>query len=181
MQEFKNIYGSATTNLIISKKEMNDIIKIVEALGDFNILLKGVTKTIKNKTNEQKGEFLSMLLGSLRASLLRNMLVGKGIVRAGSGNRWLWKKFSKLYELLVIFFYENSFDFLKSIVIKKCATRYYQQKFFFKVSFFNAFFFMLFTNLLTHEVTLNSFCRELNLLVLITHSIDTPESTFFSK
>ena len=77
MQEFKNIYGSGTTNLIISKKEMNDIIKIVEALGDFNILLKGVTKTIKNKTNEQKGEFLSMLLGSLRASLLRNMLVGK--------------------------------------------------------------------------------------------------------
>ena len=77
MQEFKNIYGSGTTNLIISKKEMNDIIKIVVALGDFNILLKGVTKTIKNKTNEQKGEFLSMLLGSLRASLLRNMLVGK--------------------------------------------------------------------------------------------------------
>ena len=52
---------------------------------------------------------------------------------------------------------------------------------FFKVSFFNTFFFRLFTNLLTHEVTLNSFCIELNLLISTTVSIDTPESTFFSK
>ena len=52
---------------------------------------------------------------------------------------------------------------------------------FFKVSFFNTFFFRLFTNLLTHEVTLNSFCKELNLLISISFSIDSPESTFFSK
>ena len=53
------------------------------------------------------------------------------------------------------------------------------KKGFFKVFFFITFFFRLFTNLLTHEVTLNSFCKELNLLTLITFSIDTPESTFF--
>ena len=63
---------------------MNDIMKIVQALEDSNILLKGVTKTIKNKTKEQKGGFLSML-GTLGASLLRNLLSGKGTVRAGSG------------------------------------------------------------------------------------------------
>ena len=63
---------------------MNDIMKIVQALEDSNILLKGVTKTIKNETKEQKGGFLSMLLGTLEASLL---LTGKGIVRAGSGNK----------------------------------------------------------------------------------------------
>ena len=67
-------HGSGTTTLIISNKEMNDIIKIVQALEDSNILLKGVTKTIKNKTKEQKGEFLSMLLDTLGASLLGNIL-----------------------------------------------------------------------------------------------------------
>ena len=65
---------------------MNDIMKIVQALEDSNILLKGVTKTIENETKEQKGGFLSMLLGTLGASLLGNLLTGKGIVRAGSGN-----------------------------------------------------------------------------------------------
>ena len=77
---------------------MNDIMKIVPALEDFNILLKGITNTIKNETKEQKGGFLSMLLGTLGASLVRNLLSGKGIktnsenkkgnwiVRAGYGN-----------------------------------------------------------------------------------------------
>ena len=63
---------------------MNDRMKIVEALEDSNILLKGVTKTIKTETKEQKGGFLSMLLGTPGASLLGNVLSGKGIVRAGS-------------------------------------------------------------------------------------------------
>ena len=49
---------------------MNDIIKIVQALEYSNILLKGVTNTIKNEKKEQKGGFLSMLLGTLSASLL---------------------------------------------------------------------------------------------------------------
>ena len=65
---------------------MNDILKIVQALEDSNILLKGVTKTMENETKEQKGGFLSMSLGTLVASLLGNLLTGKGFVRAGSGN-----------------------------------------------------------------------------------------------
>ena len=83
----KKMHGSGTTTLIISNEKLNDIMKIVQALEDSNILLKGVTKTIKNKTKEQKGGFLSMLLGTLGASLLGNLLAGKGIVRAGSGNK----------------------------------------------------------------------------------------------
>ena len=66
---------------------MNDIMEIVQAVEDSNILLKGVTKTIKNETKEQKGGFLGMFLGTLGASLLRNLLLGKGIVTAGSGNK----------------------------------------------------------------------------------------------
>ena len=83
----KKILGSGNTTLIISNEEMNDVIKIVQALEDSNILLKGVTKTIENETKEQKGGFfLSMLLGTVGASLLGNLLTGKGIVRSGSGN-----------------------------------------------------------------------------------------------
>ena len=66
---------------------MNDIVKIVQALENSNILLKGFTKTIKNESKEQRGGFLSMLLGTLGASLLGNLLAGKGIVRAGSRNK----------------------------------------------------------------------------------------------
>ena len=83
----KKINGSRTTTLIISNEEMNDIMKIVQALEDSNILLKGVTKTIKNETKKQKGGFLSILGGTLGASLLVNLLAGKGTVRAGSWNK----------------------------------------------------------------------------------------------
>ena len=82
----KKIHGSGTTTLIISNEEMNDIMKIVQALEDSNILLKGVTKTIKNETKEQKWEFWSLLLGTLGASLLGNLISVKGIVRAGYRN-----------------------------------------------------------------------------------------------
>ena len=64
----KKIHGSGTTTLIISNEEMNDTMKIVQVLEHSNILLKGITKTIKNETKEQKGGFLSMLLGTLGAS-----------------------------------------------------------------------------------------------------------------
>ena len=80
----KKIHGSGTTTLLISNEKMNDTMKIVQALEDSNISLKGVSKTIKDETKEQKGGFLSMLLGSL----LGNVLAGKEIVRAGSGKQW---------------------------------------------------------------------------------------------
>ena len=66
---------------------MNRTMKIIQALEDSNILLKGVTKTIENESKEQKGGFLCMSLGALGASLLGNLLAGKGIVRAGPGNK----------------------------------------------------------------------------------------------
>ena len=64
---------------------MKDFIKIVKSLEDSALLLKGVSETIQNEAKEQKGGFLSMLLGTLGASLLGNILVGKGINRAGEG------------------------------------------------------------------------------------------------
>ena len=81
------MHGSGTATLIISNKEMNGIMEIVQALEDSNILMKGVTKTIKNESKEQKTGFLSILLGTLGASLPGNLLAGKGIARAGSGNK----------------------------------------------------------------------------------------------
>ena len=85
MQEYiKKILGNTT--LIISHKEINDVTKIVQALEDSNILLKGVTETVKSEAKEQKGGFLSMLLGTLGASLLGSLLTGKGFVRTGYGN-----------------------------------------------------------------------------------------------
>ena len=81
----KKIHGSGV-KLIIEQEDMNDIVKIIEALENSGILLKGVTKTIENETEEQRGGFLSMLPGTLGASLLGNLLTGgKGTVRAGDG------------------------------------------------------------------------------------------------
>ena len=73
------------TALIISNYEMGDFIKIVKSLEDSGSLLKGVTETVQNEVKEQKGRFLSMLLGTLGASLLGNFLTGRGINRAGEG------------------------------------------------------------------------------------------------
>ena len=79
----KKIHGSEV-KLIIEQEDMNDIIKIIEVLENSSFLLKGVTKTIENETKEQRGGFLSMLLGTLGASLLGNLLIGgKGMMRAG--------------------------------------------------------------------------------------------------
>ena len=82
----KKIHGSGTTTLLIWNLKMVDTMKSVQALEFFNILLKGVTKTIKNETKEQKWEFWSLLLGTLGASLLGNLISVKGIVRAGYKN-----------------------------------------------------------------------------------------------
>ena len=64
---------------------MNDITKITESLEESGLLIKGVGETIKNEEKEQKGGLLGMLLGTLCASLLGNLLTGKGIIRAGEG------------------------------------------------------------------------------------------------
>ena len=80
----KKIHGSGIK--LIIEKDMKDIMKLIEALENSGILLKGVSKTIENETKEQRGGFLSMLLGTLGASFLGNLLTGgKGIMRAGDG------------------------------------------------------------------------------------------------
>ena len=79
--------GSGVTTLIISNDEMNDILKIVKSLENSGLLLKGVSETIQHEVKEQRGGFLSMLLGVLGASLLGDILSkglsGKGVIRAG--------------------------------------------------------------------------------------------------
>ena len=76
---------SHNTTLIISNKDMEDLIKIVKSLEDSGLLLNRVTKSVKNEIKEQKARFLSILLGTLGASLLGNLLVEKGIDRVGKG------------------------------------------------------------------------------------------------
>ena len=79
----KKIHGSGV-KLIIEQEDMNDIMKIIETLKNSDILLKRVTKAIENETKEQRGGFLGILLGTLGASLLGNLLTGgKGIMKAG--------------------------------------------------------------------------------------------------
>ena len=80
----KKIHGSGV-KLIIEQEDMNDIMKIIGALENSDILLKGLSKTIENETKEQRGGFLNMLLGTLGASLLGNLSTGKGIMRTGDG------------------------------------------------------------------------------------------------
>ena len=79
----KKMFGSGMTTLIISTEEMNDIMKIVKLLEESGLLIKVVSQTIKNEPKEQKGRFLSTLVGTLVASLLGNLLAGKGTIRAG--------------------------------------------------------------------------------------------------
>ena len=82
----KKMHGSGNAKLIIENEDMNDIMKIIEALQNSGVLLKGVSKTIENETKEQKRGRLSALLGILGASLLGKLLSGgKGI--AGAGER----------------------------------------------------------------------------------------------
>ena len=101
----KKILGSGNNNtiLIISNDEIKDIIKIVKSLEDSVLLFKGVSETIQNEAKEQKRGFLNMLLGTLDASLLGNILAGteviakrqsrgintagEGVIRAGYGNK----------------------------------------------------------------------------------------------
>ena len=81
----KKMLGSGATTLIISNDEMDDILKIVKSLEDSGLLLKGVSETIQHEAKEQREGFLSMLLGTLGASLLGDILSGKGVIKAGEG------------------------------------------------------------------------------------------------
>ena len=91
----KKVLGSGSdhnnTILIISNDEMDDILKIVKSLEDSGVLLKGVSERIQKEAKEQRGGFLSMLLGTLGASLLGDILSkglsGKGVIRAGEGSK----------------------------------------------------------------------------------------------
>ena len=74
----KKTYGSGTTELTISNEDMEDIKKIVKSLEESGLLIQGISKTIKNESKQQKGGFLPILLGTLGASLLGNLLTGKG-------------------------------------------------------------------------------------------------------
>ena len=80
----KKILGSGNTTLIISNKDMDDLIKIVKSLEDSGLLLNAVTESVQNEVKEQKGGFLSMLLETLRAILLGNLPTGKGVNKKGN-------------------------------------------------------------------------------------------------
>ena len=64
---------------------MKDIMKVVKSLEKSELLIKGISETIKNEAKEQKGGFLSKLLGTLAASTLGNELAGRGVIRVGKG------------------------------------------------------------------------------------------------
>ena len=95
----KKILGSGTTTFLISNDEMEDIIKIVKSLEDSGLLLKGVSETIQNEATDQKGRFLSMLLGTLGGSLLGNNLAGKGAIAKRQSQR---DKVEELLELEIV-------------------------------------------------------------------------------
>ena len=81
----KKIYGSGClsdlpwriTTLITSNEEMEDIMKVVKSVEESGLIIKGISETIKDEAKEQKGEFLSILLGTLGAKLLRSTLTRK--------------------------------------------------------------------------------------------------------
>ena len=83
--EVLKMLGSGMTTLIISNDKMDDILKIVKSLKNSGLLLKGVSETIQHEAKEQRGGFLSIILGALGASLLGDILSGKGVIRAGEG------------------------------------------------------------------------------------------------
>ena len=81
----KKIYGSGSTVLIITNKEMKDIMKIIKLLEESGLLIKEISEAIKNEAKEQKRGFFQMLLGTLSGSMLRSALTGRGVIRAGEG------------------------------------------------------------------------------------------------
>ena len=103
-----NCHSSSASHatLIKSNDEIDSIIKIIKSLEDSGLLLEEVTKTVQNEVKEQKGGFFSMLLGTLGASLLRNLLTGRGVTRARKG-----KGINRAGEGIVRAGYGNKMDF----------------------------------------------------------------------
>ena len=89
----KKMLGSGATTLIISNKEMKDIMKIVKSFKDSSLLIKIFTQTTENETKEQRDGFVGRLLGTVGASLLGNTFVGKGVIRASDGVRTVGEDF----------------------------------------------------------------------------------------
>ena len=81
----RNIFRSGVTTLIISNKEIDDMMKIVKSLEESGLLIKGVIERVENEKNNKKVDFLRLLLCPLGASLLGNMLAGKGVIQVGEG------------------------------------------------------------------------------------------------
>ena len=79
----KEMFRYDFPTLIVSNNEMNDIMKIFKSLEESELVLKVISETIKNEAKEQKGGFFGTLLGTLGASLLGNLLTGKGTIRNG--------------------------------------------------------------------------------------------------
>ena len=108
----KKILGSGNNvALTISNNEIEDLIKIVKSLEDSGLLLKGVTESVQNEIKEQKGGFLSMLLGTLGASLLGNLLTGKGAFLAGERGNKKGKEIHRAGEGIVRAGEGNKMDF----------------------------------------------------------------------
>ena len=78
----KNIFGSGMTTMIISNKEINDIMKIIKSIKQAGLLKKHVSNTDENKTKAQKDAILEMSLGTLSFTLLRSLLTSKRVIRA---------------------------------------------------------------------------------------------------
>ena len=89
----KEMFESSMTTLITWNEDMNDIMKIVQLLEESGLLIKRVSETIKNEAKEQKGGFVGILLSTLGASLLGNLLTGKGEIRAGEARLKLVRVF----------------------------------------------------------------------------------------
>ena len=85
----KKVLGSGITALIKLNEEMEYLVNIVKSLDNFGLVIKGVTQTIKPEEEEQSGEFLCMLLGTLGTWLLRNMLAGKGATGTSKGQGFI--------------------------------------------------------------------------------------------
>ena len=101
--------GSGTTALIIFNEKVNGIMKIMRSLEESGLIIKGVSEIIKNEAKEQKGVFLRMLLGTVGACLLRNLLVGNGTIGSGKGTIRAGEQLEQL-QLVRIFNAASSFN-----------------------------------------------------------------------